>query len=153
MSGILDLVQDSPERTFPAGTDVMHQGETTGIMLILVEGEVEILRDNITVAVAKQPGAVFGEMAALLGTPHSATVRTRVPSKFAIIEKPRRFLEGSSRASLFVAELLAQRLTAVTKYLVDVKRQYEGHDHIGMVDDVLETLLHRPARPNPGLPR
>jgi hypothetical protein len=25
-----------------------------------------------------------------------------------------------------------------------VKRQYEGHDHLGMVDEVIEALMHRP---------
>ena len=45
-----------------------------------------------------------------------------------------------------MAELLARRLTALTKYLIDVKRQYDGHDHIGMVDDVLGTLMHLQPR-------
>jgi hypothetical protein len=42
--------------------------------------------------------------------------------------------------------LLARRLDALNKYLVDVKQQFEGHDHIGMVDEVLDTLLHRQPR-------
>jgi hypothetical protein len=33
--------------------------------------------------------------------------------------------------------------------LADVKQQYEGHDHLGMVDDVLDTLMHhQPRRPS-----
>jgi hypothetical protein len=45
-----------------------------------------------------------------------------------------------------VAELLAQRLNSVTGYLADLKRQYEDHDdHLGMVDEVLETLTHQQA--------
>jgi len=114
-------------------------------MYVLLHGDVEILRDSVCVATASVPGALFGEMSALLGGAHSATVRTRAVSSFAIIERPREFLEKYPQAGLWVAELLAQRLTALTKYLVDVKRQYEGHDHLGMVDEVLETLLHRPA--------
>ena len=42
-----------------------------------------------------------------------------------------------------VCVLLARRLDSLTRYLVDVKQQFEGHDHIGMVDEVLEALLHR----------
>jgi hypothetical protein len=38
---------------------------------------------------------------------------------------------------------------SINRYLVDVKRQYEGHDHLGMVDDVLETLMHRQPKPSP----
>jgi hypothetical protein len=39
--------------------------------------------------------------------------------------------------------LVAGRLDALNKYLVDVKGQFEGHEHLGMVDNVLETLMHR----------
>jgi hypothetical protein len=28
-------------------------------------------------------------------------------------------------------------------FLVDVKQQFQGNEHLGMVDDVLETLMHR----------
>jgi hypothetical protein len=42
-----------------------------------------------------------------------------------------------------VAELLARQLDSHNKYLIDVKRQYDGYDHIGMVDEVLETLMRR----------
>jgi hypothetical protein len=38
---------------------------------------------------------------------------------------------------------VARRLDAVNKYLVDVKGQFEGHEHLGMIDNVLETLMHR----------
>jgi hypothetical protein len=33
-----------------------------------------------------------------------------------------------------------------------VKQQFEGHEHLGMVDNVLETLMHRHpvSRPKPG---
>jgi CRP-like cAMP-binding protein len=147
MSGILELVNNYPVRQFDAGEIVLDQGHDSGVMLVLIEGEVEILRDEVCVATASQPGVVFGEMSTLLGGPHTATVRARTRSCFAVVENPRRFLEDSAQASLFVAEMLARRLDALNKYLIDVKRQYEGHDHIGMVDDVLETLMHLPPRP------
>ena len=97
-------------------------------------------------AKAAQPGVIFGEMSVLLRTPHTATVRAVTGSAFAVVAQPREFLENSPRACLYVAELLAGRLDALTRYLADVKRQYEGHDHLGMVDRVLETLLHRPRK-------
>ena len=49
----------------------------------------------------------------------------------------------SGWASLHVAELLARRIDTLNRYLIDVKNQYEGHDHLGMVDDVLGSLMHR----------
>jgi CRP/FNR family transcriptional regulator, cyclic AMP receptor protein len=143
MSAILDLVKGRETREFGVGQDVISQGQRCGVMLVLIEGQVEILRDEVRVSKAAQSGVLFGEMAVLLRSPATATVRTLTPAKFVVIENPREFLENSSQASLHVAELLANRLDALTRYLADVKRQYEGHDHIGMVDGVLEALMHR----------
>ena len=43
-----------------------------------------------------------------------------------------------------MARLLANRLNAATTYLVDLKRQFAGsNDHLGMVGEVLETLIHQ----------
>jgi hypothetical protein len=45
-----------------------------------------------------------------------------------------------------VCETLATRLNAMLEYLRDIKHQFEDHDHIGMVDQVLESLVHRQPR-------
>src|SRR4051812_23258257 len=103
MSAILDLVKQHRSAQFAAGERVLEQGDQRGIMLVLLEGDVEILRDGIRVATAAEPGVIFGEMSALLGGPHTATVRARVRSSFAVIEKPREFLDNSAPASLYVA--------------------------------------------------
>jgi CRP/FNR family transcriptional regulator, cyclic AMP receptor protein len=147
MSAMLQLIAGHKVQDFAPGDIVLEQGSASGRLLVLIHGEVEILRDKVRVAKASTPGAVFGEMSVLLESAHSATVRALKPSSFAIIENPRQFLESSAEASLFVAKLLATRLDALTKYLVDVKQQYEGHDHIGMVDEVLDTLMHRHPHP------
>lgn len=147
MAAMLQLIAGHKVQNFAAGEVVMEQGTASGPLLVLIEGEVEILREEVRVAKTSQPGAVFGEMSVLLGSAHTATVRALKPSTFAVIENPRQFLASSADASLHVAGLLANRLDALNKYLVDVKQQYEGHDHIGMVDEVLETLMHRQPRP------
>jgi CRP/FNR family transcriptional regulator, cyclic AMP receptor protein len=134
MSAILELVKDHTMREVEAGEVVIEQGQHCGVMLVMIEGQVEILRDEVRVAKTSQPGVIFGEMSVLLGGPHTATVRAQARSKFAVIENPRAFLEKEPAASLHVAELLASRLDALNKYLIDVKKQYEGHDHLGMVD-------------------
>jgi CRP/FNR family cyclic AMP-dependent transcriptional regulator len=147
MATILELVADHPTRSFSPGDAIMEQDSPSGPLFVLVAGEVEILRDDVRVAKTSQPGAVFGEMSVLLGSAHTATVRALQPCRFAVIEDPRQFLNGSAEASFQVASLLAKRLDALNKYLVDVKQQYEGHDHLGMVDEVLETLMHRQPLP------
>lgn len=147
MGSILEQLRDRELHRFDAGQAVLEQGTRSGRLYILAEGAVEVVKDGVQVAIAAQPGAVFGELSVFLNTAHTATVRTLQASAFYFIENPRALLEASPTMSLHVCELLARRLDAVNRYLVDVKRQFQGHDHIGMVDGVLETLMHRqPAR-------
>ena len=143
MSAILESLQGREVRRFDPGQFVIRQDETTETLYFLIEGSVEVLKDDVRVAVAAQPGVVFGEMSVFLGVPHTASVRAVNPCAFYIVENPREFLKASPAVCVHICELLARRLDALNKYLVNVKHQFEGHDHIGMVDDVLEALMHR----------
>jgi hypothetical protein len=41
-----------------------------------------------------------------------------------------------------IAQLLARRLTALTAYLVDIKRQYaDSNSHLALMDQVLGNLI------------
>ena len=147
MASILELIHSRDLRSFGAGEVIIEQGGKTNLLWFLVEGVVEVLKDGIRVATASQPGAVFGELSALLGGNHTATVRALEPCVFRVVENPRAFLESSPVVCLHICELVARRLDAVNQYLVDVKRQFGGNEHLGIVDEVLETLMHRhPAK-------
>src|SRR5262245_1094555 len=100
MSEFLEWVRGQDVRQFSPGEIVMEQNSPAGPLLVLLEGEVEILRDDVRVAKSAEPGAVFGEMSVLLGCAHTATVRALKPSRFALIENPRQFLASSAQASL-----------------------------------------------------
>ena len=146
MGSILDLVSELEVRSFEAGEVVLEQGSQTTRLYFLLEGSVEVMKDDVCVATSAQPGAVFGELSALLGCEHTATVRAVEPCRFAIVPNAREFLEASPPACLHVCELLARRLDSLNKYLVDVRQQFNGHDHIGLVDQILDTLMHRQPR-------
>jgi CRP/FNR family cyclic AMP-dependent transcriptional regulator len=143
MSSILELIQGGEVRQFETGQVIIDQGDRTNLLFFLIEGAVEVMKDGVSVATSSQPGAVFGELSALLGGNHTATVRALKPCSFRVVGNPREFLKASPIVCLHVCELVAGRLDALNKYLVDVKGQFEGHEHLGMVDDVLETLMHR----------
>ena len=143
MSSILELLEGGEVRQFETGQVVIDQGDRTNLLFFLIEGAVEVIKDGVTVATSSQPGAVFGELSALLGGNHTATVRALKPCSFNVVGNPREFLKASPIVCLHVCELVARRLDAVNKYLVDVKGQFEGHEHLGMIDNVLETLMHR----------
>lgn len=127
----------------PAGAELLTEGTRSGRLFVLADGVLEVLRGDTQVAVVADSGAVFGEMSVLLDTPHTATVRAYLPSIVYAFDDAAAFLKSDPEIAFFIARLLAQRLNAATSYLVDLKQQYEGHgDHLGMVSDVLASLLH-----------
>jgi CRP/FNR family transcriptional regulator, cyclic AMP receptor protein len=138
----LDHCTGLPERTLDAGEVVLQEG-TPGPLFILVEGAVEILKGALRINVVDERGSIFGEVSALLGTAPMATVRTLERSRFFVADDGLAFIASNPEVAMAVARVLASRLMSVTSYLVDVKRQFEEHnDHLGIVDDVLESLIH-----------
>lgn len=146
MSAILAAFDSQPLRSFAPGDVVLQQGESSGLLYVLVQGAVEVEKDGVSVAKASESGAVFGDLSALMGGPHTATVRATAPSTFRVVTEPRAFLIRHPEVCLHLCELLARRLDAVNKYLVNVKQQFAGHDHLALVDGVLDTLIHRTPR-------
>ena len=144
MRTILSYCQQFPETTFGSGEVILTEGERAGILYILVEGNVEVLKGDFQVNTVSQPGAIFGEISVLLNIPHMATVKTLAPSRFSVIERSSEFLQAHPDISYQLARLLALRLQGVTTYLVDLKRQFVDQEgHLGLVDTVLETLIHQ----------
>jgi CRP-like cAMP-binding protein len=144
---LLSFADRMPVTVVPAGHVLLAEGSRTGLLYILVEGSVEIVKGDVQVEIATHPGGLFGEISALLDTPHMATVRTLTPARVVRIENAASFLHANPDLALEVARLLAERLTNVVGYLADIKRQFEGHGHLGLVDQVLETLVNQQRQP------
>jgi CRP-like cAMP-binding protein len=144
MRTILDFCQGFLEKTFDQGEILLVEGEKTGSLYILIEGNIEVLKGDVQVAAVSEPGAIFGEMSILLDIPHSATVKALSRSRLYMVERASEFLRLNTDITYMLAQLLAQRVYGVTSYLADLKRQFEDQkNHLGMVDEVLETLLHQ----------
>ncbi len=140
---ILELCRELavPVRTYAEGETILAQGKTAGVLVVLAEGAVEISKQNVRITTIDDPGAVFGEISILLQRPHTATVRALERSECHLIGNPDAFLAAHPEINLEIARLLATRLSGLTHYLVDLKRQFESRDdHLGMVDEVLENL-------------
>jgi len=148
MDELLSLAQDLEVFKASAGQVLVEEGAKTGRLFFLIRGKVQVCKGDIVVATSSNPGAVFGEISLLLDLPHTATVKVAEDSEFFVTKGGLDYLMEHPRISLIVASLLAKRLQGMTNYLVDLKHQYgDREDHLGMVDQVLESLLHRQARP------
>jgi len=146
MPAPLDAYRDLPVRSVAPGECLIEQGSKTGCLFILIEGKVEIVKNDEVLAASSRPGDIFGDLSALLDLPHTTSVRAANESRFYVAEDARHFLEQNPPVLMQLCELLARRLVSANDYLVNLKQQFEGHDHLGMVDKMLESLLHRHPR-------
>jgi CRP/FNR family transcriptional regulator len=78
--GLVRLAQQGKTRHFPAGSPLMHQGDVSDALYIIVEGRVRVERSHPAllgpVLLAELgPGEVVGEMGLLDREPRTATVR------------------------------------------------------------------------------
>ena len=146
MRTILSFCQRLLEKAFGPGEVLLAEGGNDKVLYILIEGEVEVLKGDLQINTVSEPGAIFGEIAVLLDLPHTATVKALTPSRVYTVERACEFLQSHTDISYQIAKRLAQRVHSITTYLVDLKKQFEGHDdHFGMVDEVLENLIHQQA--------
>lgn len=111
-----------PVARFRAGDIVLAQGSVTGRLLLLEEGAVEVVKDGTVLATIREPGVVFGEVAALLDQPHSADVRAVEASSFRVAEAAE-LLRADPMATLHIAVILARRLQGANEALVEVSKQ------------------------------
>jgi CRP/FNR family cyclic AMP-dependent transcriptional regulator len=148
VTDLLALCVDLPKETVPVGDVLIEFGASMSRMYVLASGAVTIERDGVPYARIDTPGAVFGEMSVVLGRPATATVRASSDVEVHVITEPEAFLTERPGAALAVLRMTASRLDGMTHYLVDVKRQFAGEEgHLGMVDQILDTLLHHQAPP------
>ena len=146
MRSVLPFCDGLPERTFKPGEILLAEGGVDKRLYVLIEGEVEVLKDETQVNTQSEAGAIFGELAVLLDIPHTATVRAVAPSRAYFIPDAPAFLHTHPDLAFLLATLLAKKLNSITTYLVDLKHQFrDQQDHLGMVDEVLETLMHQPV--------
>jgi len=124
---------------------VLTAGSRTGRLLILKNGAVVVIKENIEIARVGEPGAVFGELSALLDQPHAADVRALETSQFHVADAAA-LLVQDPLVLLYVAAILARRLDAANEALIEVKSQIQAGQppsEIGERIDEIGGMLYR----------
>jgi len=125
MPAILDIdavrtkIAAMPVECFEAGETVLRTGASTGKLFVLNDGEVETVKDGMALGTVSEPGAVFGEISALLDRPHTADVRALATSTFHIA--PRGVVQSDPALALYVATIMAQRIDAANRSLIEAR--------------------------------
>jgi CRP/FNR family transcriptional regulator, cyclic AMP receptor protein len=123
MRAILQHCSGGRETSFPVGSQIIREGETAGRLYVLVDGQLEVVKDGTVVANVAEPGSLVGEMSVLLGQPHAATVRAVSATRLYEFDDAATFLASQPSVAMLVAKTLVQRLYSATTNLADIKRQ------------------------------
>ena len=97
----------------------------------------EVIKDGMQIANVSAPGSVFGEQAVLLDQPHTADVMTLEQSEFYVADAPA-ILAGDPSVALYVAAILARRLEAANRSLIEVKRQLQAGEPPSVIGKTVE---------------
>jgi CRP/FNR family transcriptional regulator, cyclic AMP receptor protein len=114
-----------PLVTYQAGETVLAAGSRSGQLLILTSGVVAIVKGDIEIATVREPGAVLGELSALLDQPHTADVRALETSQFHVADASS-LLGKDPIALLYIAAILARRLDSANQALIELKSQLQA---------------------------
>jgi CRP/FNR family transcriptional regulator, cyclic AMP receptor protein len=127
-----------PVKTYHAGETILSDGSKTGRLFILKSGEVAVLKNSAELARADQPGAVFGELAALLDQSHGADVRALQDSAFHVADVT--LLEQDPVLLLAVARTLARRFVIANEGLAALKNEIQSGRSPGAVRNVIAKM-------------
>ncbi|HEX2527413.1 MAG TPA: cyclic nucleotide-binding domain-containing protein [Geminicoccus sp.] len=136
---IRERIEALPTQVFPEGTPILSVGTSTGKLFILASGTAEVMKDGVRLCELTEPGAVLGEISALLGQPHTADVRAVTACTFRVADATE-FLRGDPTAALLVATIMAKRLDAANQALVEVRREISADKPRSVVGRALDRL-------------
>lgn len=109
-----------------AGTVLLQEGHKGDKVYVLVDGEVVVKARGKMLAEIYDPGTILGEISALLGTPHVATVSAAKQSTFYMIPNFMSFILEHPEACVSVAQVLAVRLINMNNHFVTLKERIEN---------------------------
>ena len=126
-----------PVATYQVGETVLATGTTSGRLLVLKTGAVEVTKDGMQIAEVSEPGAVFGELSMLLDQPHTADVRALEVTEFHVADAAS-LLTDDPATVLYVTVLLARRLDATNRALTEVMRQLQTGQPLSTISRTVE---------------
>ena len=132
------VLKSLPLASYRAGDTILYAGSQSGKLLVLKRGAVGIVQEDVEIARVAEPGAVFGELSALLDQPHSADVRALEDCEFYVADAA---LPVKDPAVLLnIARILARRIVAANKSLVELKTQLQTGQSPSAISGLLEKI-------------
>jgi CRP/FNR family transcriptional regulator, cyclic AMP receptor protein len=127
-----------PLTTYRAGEMILTAGSKTGRLLILRKGAVVVLDGSTEIARVEHPGAVIGEIAALLDQPHTADVRALTDSQFHVADAT--LIDKEPAAARHIARILARRIVEANKNFAELRGQIQAGQSSGALSKMLKKI-------------
>lgn len=142
MTDVLAMCGKLPEMRLVKGERLLEEGVRTDRLYVLKSGAFEVVRNGVRIVLIGEPGAFLGEISAVLGSAPTADVVAAQDSTVHVMDNASATVQTQSELTYAIAQLLARRLSALTAYLVDIKRQYaDSSTHLAVMDQVLGNLI------------
>ena len=121
-----------------AGETVVAEGSKTGRLLILKSGAVSVIKGGHEIARVAEPGAVLGELSALLDQPHGADVRALEDCEFHVADAAH--LLQDPAALLYVTVMLARRVDGANHMLIELKNQIAAGAPPSLIEQTVDKI-------------
>lgn len=112
-----------PEIDLPEGEKILHESKAGGKVYVLIRGSVRVENGGTTICTVNKPGAVFGEMSALLRQNHVATVVVDEPSRFYVVEDLEALVNAHPEISFELLKIMAERLQGMNAAVRRMRRK------------------------------
>jgi len=141
LESVFDRLSGCPIVTFAEDECVLAQGESTGQLLFLLQGAVDVVKDSWHIARITKPGAVFGDMALLRDQPHSADVVAVQQSSLYVVNDAASFLLDEPLMALHIAAVQSERLDTANRSVIAARNQLLTGEHetaevVAMLDEI-----------------
>ncbi|MGA1861914.1 mechanosensitive ion channel family protein [Deferribacter thermophilus] len=127
---LFNIVKFSHIVSFPAGTTIIKENETGESMFVVIDGELEIIKNGKKIAEITK-GDMFGEMSLLTGEKRMATVITKTDSTLLEISRPvfKVFLHNTSLYNNIV-KILEERLNELKTIVPNNKENIKSTQNL-----------------------
>lgn len=102
-------------QTLAAGTVFLKEGDCPCPTYVLISGSVKVTAGGVEIGIFKNPGDTFGEMAAILEQPVSATVEAVSDSQVYVIRNFQDFLSKNPTLCIELLKKSYNRLSQMNK--------------------------------------
>jgi CRP/FNR family cyclic AMP-dependent transcriptional regulator len=143
----VELVSEGRPMSLPAGATLLFEGDLSDRVVVVLTGTLRVFATAATgrevLVTIVGPGEILGEMSALDGQPHSASVNTVDPAEVVLVSAGAfRSLLGSNAR---VATAVALRLTRELRRVMRQRVELEAYDVPARLAQSLVDLAERLA--------